>query len=101
MQKQKDMHPEDIKCAIRKRGITLTRLSIEAGLSESAVRMSIIFNCVPAADQIVSKFLNIPLHKIWPSRYDKSDTRIVTRSSRSKNITKKISVRHCQKGEAA
>ncbi len=64
-----DWHPEDVKAAIRKTGITLTKLSIEAGYEASAVRKAI---SVPwsQVEDIIAERLGTNPWVIWPSRYD-------------------------------
>lgn len=89
------MHPEDIKAAIRKRGKTLKALSLENGLSESAVRVALNNSC-PAAEPIISKFIGVPLYKIWPDRYDRENIRIRPISNKGKS-RQKNAVSHCKK----
>jgi Ner family transcriptional regulator len=64
-----DWHPEDIKAAIRKTGISLRRLAIEHGYEESVVRKALKR---PAAQvqSIIAAHLGVPPQTIWPSRYD-------------------------------
>lgn len=67
MQKE-DWHVEDIKCALRKKRITLTALSIGAGLApctlNNALRVS-----YPKAERIIANALGLEPQDIWPSRY--------------------------------
>ena len=67
MQKE-DWHVEDIKCALRKKRITLKSLSIEAGLApctlNNALRVS-----YPKAERIIANALGLEPREIWPSRY--------------------------------
>lgn len=65
---QTDMHPEDIKNAIRKRGSSLYALGRKAKLNVRVVSTALD---VPhkAAEAVISEFLQIPAHHIWPSRY--------------------------------
>lgn len=62
--------PEVIKAAISMRGMTLRALALRHGLSESACRQAISRGNSPAADRVISKFLNVPLFDLWPERYD-------------------------------
>lgn len=66
--KKKDWHAEDIKCALRKKRITLKALSIEAGLAPctlgNALRVS-----YPKAERIIANALGFEPRDIWPSRY--------------------------------
>lgn len=67
------IHKEDIKAAIRKKGTTLYQLSLDAGLAPATVRNA-LHRRLPKADRAISKFLQIPLHVIWPDRYDEEGT---------------------------
>lgn len=62
-------HPEDIKAEIRKRGVTVSDLGKRHGLSGSAMRLSLV-SPVPRADKVIAEFLGVPLHALWPARYD-------------------------------
>ncbi|MDP1629909.1 MAG: helix-turn-helix domain-containing protein [Caulobacter sp.] len=68
-------HAELIKAAIRMRGTTLTKLALDSGLDESAVRAALVRR-QPEADKVISKFLGVPLHQLWPDRYDESGGRV-------------------------
>jgi len=70
-----DRHPELIKAHIRMRGMTLSRLATDHGLHESAVRAALI-RPQPEAEKVISKFLGVPLHELWPTRYDPEGGRI-------------------------
>lgn len=52
------------------RGMTLRALALKHGLSEGACRQAISRGNTPAADRVISKFLNVPLGVLWPDRYD-------------------------------
>lgn len=60
--------PERIRVAIRDRGISQAALARQNGLSEGAVRNAIV-QPTPAAERVISEFLGVPLHELWPSRY--------------------------------
>ena len=62
-------HPQDIKGAVWKRGLTLSKLATDNGLSESACRASLL-RPQPEADRVISAFLGVALHELWPDRYD-------------------------------
>lgn len=64
--------PEVIKAAIRMRGMTLSKLATDAGLSESACRQSLTRGNSPAGDRAISEFLGVPLYQLWPDRYDEN-----------------------------
>ncbi|PZQ46338.1 MAG: transcriptional regulator [Micavibrio aeruginosavorus] len=91
--KAEPLHPEDIKAAIRKRGKTLTQLSLDYQLAPGTVRGCLI-RSIPAADKAVARFLNKPLHMIWPDRYDEQGNPL--KPSRKKDRTNS-NVRHRQK----
>lgn len=89
------MHPEDIKAEVRKTGLTLTDLSVKNGLSESAVRMAILFRHSPAGERAIYEHLGLHPHEIWPNRYDKDGNRIIGRTAL--NTTKSGHHGHRQK----
>lgn len=68
-QKQ-DWHRAEIVAAVRKRGKTITALSIESGLSANTLKSALQFK-YPKGERIISDFLGIPPQEIWPSRYPK------------------------------
>jgi Ner family transcriptional regulator len=68
-------HPELIKAAIRMRGKTLSDLSLENGLDESAVRAALI-RSQPQAEKVIAAYLGVPLQELWPERYDSEGLRI-------------------------
>ncbi|EAN3486905.1 transcriptional regulator [Salmonella enterica subsp. enterica] len=68
MTKSQDWHPEDIKAAIRKRGMTTSQLSRCNGLAESTLR-NVFRHHWPKGEKIIADFLNMEPSEIWPSRY--------------------------------
>jgi Ner family transcriptional regulator len=70
-----DWHPEDIKAAVRKTGVGLTELALREGLGESACRTA-LRRATPRADKAISDQIGVPLHEIWPSRYDEQGHRL-------------------------
>ena len=99
MARREGWHPEDIKAAIRKTGITLTALSLQNGLGESTVRQAILFHHCPAGERVIIDYLKIDPHELWPERYDEDGNRVIGRTTMK--FTKNRSAGHCQKGEAA
>ena len=69
MTKSQDWHPEDIKAAIRKRGITTSQLSRSNGLAESTLR-NVFRHHWPKGEKIIAEFLGLTPRDIWPSRYE-------------------------------
>lgn len=88
-------HAELIKAAIRMRGTTLTKLALDNGLDESAVRAALVRR-QPEADKVISLFLEVPLHELWPDRYDESGGRI--RHVRDENNHERASVHRLSAG---
>lgn len=70
----KDWHAEDIKAAIRKRGVSLKELSLRSGFSETAVRKA-LYHPIVGAEGVIAKFLGVQPKDIWPSRYDANGAR--------------------------
>lgn len=67
MEKQ-DWHIEDIKCALRKKRISLRSLSVEAGLAPKTLN-NVLRVSYPKAERIVANALGEKPENIWPSRY--------------------------------
>jgi Ner family transcriptional regulator len=66
-------HPEDVKAAIRKKGVTLTELALRNGFSESYLRNA-LRRPLHDGEQIIARFLKVPAEQIWPDRYDADGT---------------------------
>jgi Ner family transcriptional regulator len=94
-----DWHPEDIKAAIRKTGITLTGLALENGLAESAVRMTLI-RPWPRVEAIIAARLGRRPQEIWPSRYD-AEGKPIGRSHHNRNRSTASASVQRQNAEAA
>ena len=62
-------HREDIKAAIRKRGVSLEQLSLDAGLSACACSMALLRPHF-GAELAISELLGLSPRQIWPHRYD-------------------------------
>ena len=69
MTKSQDWHPEDIKAAIRTRGMTTSQLSRSNGLAESTLR-NVFRHHWPKGEKIIAEFLGLTPRDIWPSRYE-------------------------------
>lgn len=70
--KPKGWHPEDIKAAVRKSGITLTALALDNELPSSACRVA-LKKPYYVAEQAISRRLKISAKVLWPDRYDDED----------------------------
>jgi len=72
---RKNMHPEDIKCAIRKTDITLSSLGPLNNLAAASIRQALI-HPVPAANRVIADYLGKSLHEIWPEWFAPDGTRL-------------------------
>lgn len=68
-------HKEDIKAAIRKRGKTMNALSRESGLPPSTVRNALARPSF-SGEKVISSFLGVPEHVLWPDRWTPEGRRI-------------------------
>ena len=68
-----DKDREDVKAAIRKRGVTLTGLAIQNGYTGSAVRRA-LGHPWPKVEKLIAEFLDTEPKDIWPSRYQQDGT---------------------------
>lgn len=55
-------------------GKTLKGLALENGLDESACRAALI-RPLPKAEMAISRLLDVPLHELWPNRWDEEGRR--------------------------
>jgi Ner family transcriptional regulator len=77
-----DWHPADVKAALEKRGLTLSRLADQYGYSHF---QRVLTTHWWAAEQIVAKALERKPEEIWPSRYE-------TPRDRAQKRTRKITL---------
>lgn len=66
---QAGWHKEDIKAEIRKRGKTLKAVAEAYGVSASTVRNAVIHPS-HSGEKVIADFLKVPLHELWPDRWD-------------------------------
>lgn len=71
-----DWHPEDIKAAIRKRGITVTDLARRHGVSKQALSLAMQARVSGNCERIIAAALGLDPSSIWPSRYHADGSRI-------------------------
>jgi Ner family transcriptional regulator len=64
----KDWLPSRVVGEIRIRGCSLRALSRKNGLQADELRNALYRHC-PKCEKIISEYLNVPVEKIWPSRY--------------------------------
>lgn len=68
----------EIKAEIGRRGGTLKSVAEKYGLTPTALRVTMgRKNPITSADQAISKFIKVPLHELWPERYDDKGNRLV------------------------
>ncbi|MCP4392791.1 MAG: transcriptional regulator [Alphaproteobacteria bacterium] len=58
-----------IKCEIEERGMNLSMLAVLNNLSTSSCRVA-LKKSYPSAEKAISNFLNVPVHELWPDRYE-------------------------------
>lgn len=66
--KIQDMHWEDIKSEVRKKGKSIAQLSREAGLNPDTMRNT-GRSRLPKYQRVIANFLEKRPEEIWPSRY--------------------------------
>lgn len=69
------MHEEQIKAAIRMRGVTLSELAARIGVTPAAIGMAIRARSSERIENEIAAFLELPAQEIWPDRYDKRGKR--------------------------
>lgn len=68
-------HPADIKAEIEKRGKTLAELSQQFGLNAGAVSQA-LKRPYKGGEIAISEFLKIPVHLLFPTRWDMKGNRV-------------------------
>ena len=92
-----------IKAEIHRRGETLTGLAIKAGVEPAACRTALI-RSYRQGEIVISEFLGIPRHVLWPDRYraDSGTTRRRrARRARSRSRTPRKQTRASNRRKAA
>jgi Ner family transcriptional regulator len=64
-----------IVAAVRRNGLSLRALAEQNGLSKQACSVALVMP-VPAADRAIAKCIGVPLHELWPDRYDAKGNRL-------------------------
>lgn len=70
-----DWHPEDIKAAVRKRGITLADVARRHGLKDASLRLALTLPRAEA-ERAIAAALDLHPMVIWPSRYRSDGERL-------------------------
>jgi Ner family transcriptional regulator len=76
---KKGWHHADIVAAVRKKGTNLRQLSLANGKAESTLRAALLYPRTPS-NRIISEFIGVPLHKLWPTWFDPDGNLIVSRN---------------------
>ncbi|MDK9520120.1 helix-turn-helix domain-containing protein [Vibrio vulnificus] len=63
-----DWHRADVKAELEKKGLSLRKLALSAGLAESTLSNVFRVN-YPKAQKIIADAIGVPPETIWPSRY--------------------------------
>lgn len=63
-----DWHRADIIAALHKRGLSLTSLSVDAGLKPSTLRNAMRMS-YPKGERIIASAIGVLPEVIWPSRH--------------------------------
>ena len=84
---KKGMHPEEIKAAIRMKGVTLGEQAKKWGFHPSAIGHALKRE-LPHVEAHISQFIGKSLHEIWPDRYTPENIRIRHLSNRIKTTRK-------------
>jgi len=93
-----DMHHEDIKALVRKRGWTFCAIEKAYGLPKGTVSKAARRPLVNG-ELAIAEILSLSPRQIWPSRF-KGEVRIYQVRNRG-NTIQFPAKRHCQKQEAA
>lgn len=91
---QHTWHPEDIKAAIRKQGVTMRRLAEMNGFHFTYMSHALSRPC-PAAQRTIANFLGVSRHALWPDFYDENDNRLP--SNKQDTIVNKMNRRQMSK----
>ncbi|EQA8866266.1 helix-turn-helix domain-containing protein [Citrobacter braakii] len=65
---QPDWHPADIIAALKKRGMSLSATSRQAGLASSTLANALTRHW-PKGERLIAEALGVAPEQIWPSRY--------------------------------
>ena len=64
-----DWHPADVLAALKKRGYSLSGLSVANGYHPTAAGKA-LKQTWPAMERLLAGAIGVPPPEIWPSRYD-------------------------------
>lgn len=69
----------EVRAEVVRRGSSLRRVALKAGLSESACRMALQYGNCPAGEKALAAFIGVAPRVIWPDRYRADGTRLRAR----------------------
>ncbi|MCS4534281.1 helix-turn-helix domain-containing protein [Neisseria montereyensis] len=69
------MHPELIRAEIKMRGKTLSDLARQYEVSPRVVSLALKAPSL-SGEKVIAKFLDKPLHELWPERWTRTGQRI-------------------------
>lgn len=72
-------HHADIVAAVRKKGTNLRQLSLAHGKAGCTLRSALLKPRTPS-NRIISEFLGVPLHRLWPAWFDANGKLIASRN---------------------
>lgn len=94
-----DWHNADIKCALEKKGWSLSRLSRMRGYCRSACAAA-LHHPMPKIERMIADVIGVPPQVIWPSRYDEHGNSNRRRGRPKRNATTVATASVIQASEA-
>lgn len=95
-ERRRNMHPQDVMAAIRKRAGSMAELAEKKGASRSVVQAA-IHRPQPTGNRIIAECLGKSVHELWPEWFDEDGNRRLS----SPKPNRRRNVSQCQKREAA
>ncbi len=92
-----NIHPEDIKAALRKRYGSLREAAEAQGISEALIQKALRFPR-PGGNAAIAKALGKNLNDLWPRWFDEKGRRLYLGKQEDSS---RETANHCQKGVAA
>lgn len=86
-----DWHPAYIVAALRAKGWSLRRLSVDRGYHPTTLAVA-LHRDVPKYERIIASTIGVAPEEIWPSRYSARATREAARVRRSQRHSAKKSL---------
>lgn len=96
MSSPQNMHPEDIKAAIKKTGISLKALALDNDLATDTCRIA-LHRPLPRANVVIARYLGKRLNQLWPEWYDARGRKTYPKT----NLSRKYAEDHTPNAHAA